>query len=221
MSQIDELLNGKTKLSKEALKHLYDLELDWQLIADLSFADLAMWVETLSGEFIAVGQVRAATAATVFPRVFVGDQVSSLDQSDGIEYFPIGYNGEVIAKLARHRNPSATRSTGRLESAYQDIAQQLLDMVGESTFPFDFSISALNPSPRVGDGFIRLNSDGTVDYDFLDTKVYFNDNVYNILLQEDGKILISGDFDLLYNPKYSTVYDIGYLTNIKWHHIIN
>ena len=164
MSQIDELLNGKTNLSKEALKHLYDLELDWQLIADLSFADLAIWVETLSGEFIAVGQVRAATAATVFPRDFVGDQVSSLDQSDGIEYFPIGYNGEVIAKLARHRNPSATRSTGRLESAYQDIAQQLLDMVGESTFPFDFSISALNPSPRVGDGFIRLNKEGEIVY---------------------------------------------------------
>ena len=164
MSQIEELLLGKVNLSREAIEHLSKLELDWQLIADLSFADLAIWVESKSGEQIAVGQVRAATAATVFPRDFVGETIKTLDNSDEVEYFPIKFNGQVIAQLARHRNISATRSTGRLESAYQDIALQLLEMVGESTFPFEFSISSLNPSPRVGDGFIRLDKDGEIIY---------------------------------------------------------
>ena len=37
-------------------------------------------------------------------------------------------------------------------------------MAGEGTFPYQISISAFNPSPRVGDGFIRLNKDGKVIY---------------------------------------------------------
>lgn len=164
MKQIDELLHGRTNLSSDALDHLKNIAADWQLIADLSFADLALWVPTTAKKYVAIAQVRAATAATVFPRDFIGDEVDQLETGKGIEHFPISFKQEVIAQIARHRNPDAVRSTGRLESAYQEIAQQLLEMIGEGSFPYTLSISSLNPSPRVGDGFIRLNKNGEIIY---------------------------------------------------------
>ena len=46
MAQIEELLEGKSQLSADEISHLKKIASDWQLIADLSFADLAIWVET-------------------------------------------------------------------------------------------------------------------------------------------------------------------------------
>ena len=156
MLQIDELLKNQSNLSADAINHIKRVAEDWRLIADLSFADLAIWVESKSGNQLAAAQVRAATAATVFPKDFVGDEVTELFKGEGVDYFPIKFNGAVIANIARHRNADATRSSGRLEGEYQAIAQQLLDMVGEGSFPFTTAISSLNPSPRVGDGFIQI-----------------------------------------------------------------
>ena len=103
MLQIDELLKDKTNLSEGAINQIKKVADDWRLIADLSFADLAIWVESKSGNQLAAAQVRAATAATVFPKDFVGDEVTELFKGEGVDYFPIKFNGVVIANIARHR----------------------------------------------------------------------------------------------------------------------
>lgn len=164
MAQIEELLEGNSQLNADEISHLKKIASDWQLIADLSFADLAIWVETEDKRNIAVAQVRAATAATVFPKDFVGDVVDQLFHGAGVDYFPIRFHNKVIAQIARHHNSDATRVSGRLEGEYQEIAQRLLEMVGEGTFPFETIISSLNPSPRVGDGFIRLDKSSVIKY---------------------------------------------------------
>ena len=164
MKKIEELVLESSKLQLNDLEFLKRLSSDWQIIADLSFADLALWVSTDSGEYIAVAHVRAATAATVFPEDFVGKRVAALKSDESIELFPITNQGNQIAILTRHRNPGLSRNVGRLESTYQECAKQLIDMACEGSFPFQISISSLNPSPRVGDGFIRLNKDGEVIY---------------------------------------------------------
>jgi len=45
---------------------------DWQLIADLAFADLVMWVPAKEG-FIAAGHARPSSAATRFYRDITGN----------------------------------------------------------------------------------------------------------------------------------------------------
>ena len=162
MQQLDELLKTNSALTSDEINHLKKLAADWQLIADLSFADLAIWVRTTANKELAIAQVRAATAATLFPNDFAGDQVDELFVGEGVDYFPIKFQQKVIAQLARHRNPGTTRSSGRLENEYQEIALQLLEMIGESAFPYATAISSLNPSPRVGDGFIRLDKSGDI-----------------------------------------------------------
>jgi two-component sensor histidine kinase len=164
MKQIEELLSGNSELAISDLNFLKRLALDWQIIADLSFADLALWVPTKSGDFIAIAHVRAATAATVFPEDFVGKVEKSLELDGSVDLFPISIQGRVIATLSVHKNPGLSRSVGRLENTYQESARQLIEMACEGTFPFTASISALNPSPRVGDGFIKLNREGEIVY---------------------------------------------------------
>ncbi len=164
MKQIEDLVTRSSQITQTDLDFLKRLALDWQIIADLSFADLALWVKLDSGGYIAIAHVRAATAATVFPEDFLGLEVSEVPSEASVERFPIMLHNIEIATLTRHRNPDATRSVGRLESTYQECAKQLIDMACEGTFPFENSISSLNPSPRVGDGFIKLNKNGEISY---------------------------------------------------------
>ncbi|MFM8448149.1 MAG: histidine kinase N-terminal domain-containing protein, partial [Candidatus Nanopelagicaceae bacterium] len=53
MLQIDELLKSKSNLTPEEIAHVKRVASDWQLIADLSFADLAIWVKSKSGKELA------------------------------------------------------------------------------------------------------------------------------------------------------------------------
>jgi len=63
-------------LSTEAdVDWLHLLAADGQLIADLAFADIVMWVPTASGSFVAVAHTRPSSAATLFYRDFVGQQI--------------------------------------------------------------------------------------------------------------------------------------------------
>ena len=71
MLQMEELLQSKSNLNSAEISHIKRVASDWQIIADLSFADLAIWVKSNSGKELAVAQVRAATAATEIGRAHV------------------------------------------------------------------------------------------------------------------------------------------------------
>jgi two-component sensor histidine kinase len=59
----------------EAADWLHRLVRDWQLLADLAFADIVLWVPAPEGGFIAVAQARPSGAATLFYRDFVGQPI--------------------------------------------------------------------------------------------------------------------------------------------------
>lgn len=65
------------------------------------------------------------------------------------------------------------------------------------------------------DGFTRLNADGTLDEDFYQTQVFFYNEVYDIKLQDDGKILVGGNFDGLYDQTTELDYDAGYMVRLN------
>jgi len=54
---------------------LHLLVADGQLLADLAFADIVLWVPTPDGGFVAVAHARPSSAATLFYRDFVGQQI--------------------------------------------------------------------------------------------------------------------------------------------------
>jgi len=60
---------------------------DWQLLADLAFADIVLWVPSAEGSFVAVAHARPSSSATLFYRDFVGQAVKPEWQTQVVEAF--------------------------------------------------------------------------------------------------------------------------------------
>src|SRR6201996_8184177 len=181
-----------TSLSAPELEWLHSLVSDWQLLADLSFADLILWVprhapeDAHSSGWVAVAQMRPTTGPTSFPDDVVGTQVvagerpvlgtarverrihreSDPDWTSGVpvraEAILVTRNGQVIAVIERSTNLNGARPPSRLELTYLAGADDLARMVSEGTFPYPGQDSTLVRSPRVGDGLLRLDTAGGV-----------------------------------------------------------
>jgi two-component sensor histidine kinase len=61
--------------SADDLNWLHALLNDLQLLADLAFADIVLWSPSGDGGFVAVAHARPSSAATLFYRDFVGQQI--------------------------------------------------------------------------------------------------------------------------------------------------
>ncbi len=161
MSTLGDLLAEHTVLPGSAVDHLHALVSEWQLLADMSFGDYLMWVRRDDGTVVCVAQCRPNTAATLLIKDAVGTSVAEEGLLGAV---PVRYQGREVALLTHQTARDGRRTSSRLEKAYLDCAGHLLDMVSEGSFP-DTGASALSmSSPRVGDGFIRLDGEGTVTY---------------------------------------------------------
>jgi len=194
MARLEELIKGKCALTPEQIHRLHELTADWQMLSDLSFADLILWVplrkdsKSWPAGHIAVAHIRPTTAATVFAHDVIGEEISwgergridaALSNGEIIrdsepelmgdlmikeETIPVSFDGQVIATISRHRNADLMRSPSRLELNYREIAHNLYRMVAEGTFPYPGAIAVFDPVPRVGDGLVRMDVSGVISY---------------------------------------------------------
>jgi hypothetical protein len=161
VSTLGELLAEHTVLPGGAVDHLHAVVGEWQLLADLSFGDFLMWVRREDDLLVCVSQCRPNTASTVLLTDAVGTVVG---QETLLGAVPVRYRGEVVAMLTHQTANDGPRTSSPLENAYLDCAGHLLEMVSEGSFPNVADLALSRSSPRVGDGFIRLDVDGTVTY---------------------------------------------------------
>ena len=204
MFQLDNLLGGRTTVTFDQSHRLRELVADWQLLSDLSFADLILWVPIRKDiklwptGHIAVAHIRPTTSSTVFSNDVIGDEVlwgarPNIDEalSSGDinrsaeperqgeilikeETIPVFFQGQVIAVVSRHRNAENMRSPGKLELNYREIANHLYQMVAEGNFPYQSAGSLFEPVPRVGDGLIRLDVNGAISFASPNAKSAFS-----------------------------------------------
>ncbi|MGY4653114.1 sensor histidine kinase [Mycobacterium sp. URHB0021] len=187
MSTLGDLLAEHTMLPGNAVDHLHAVVGEWQLLADLSFADFLMWVCRDDGVLVCVAQVRPNTAPTVLLADAVGTitdagvlplvtaafesgaigRETPMGQQDSpglnVEAVPVRYGNEVVAVLT-HQTALGARKASPLETAYLDCAGDLLHMLSEGTFPNVGDVAMSRSSPRVGDGFLRLDEAGVVTF---------------------------------------------------------
>src|SRR5215207_6688533 len=173
MSSLSERLTRGSASSPSQVDHARRLVADWQLLADLAFADLTLWVPLPAGTWWCVAQVRPLTAPTSRPEDLVGTEVGGAitegepDWSGPAprrrEVIPVRHDGVVVAVLSKETNLAVTRSPSTLELTYLDIAAELCLMVSAGTFPPQKPQDA-ELSPRVGDGLVRLDGSGRVTY---------------------------------------------------------
>ncbi len=77
MASISDLVLARPDRAQADVDWLHMLVRELQLLADLAFADLVLWVPDGAGEFSSVALSRPSSAATLFYRDFVGQQVPS------------------------------------------------------------------------------------------------------------------------------------------------
>jgi two-component sensor histidine kinase len=186
---LNDLVHEHTDLSAADLDWLHLLVADWQLLADLSFADLVLWVPVRARtSYVAVAQMRPTTGPTVYFDDLVGEWLprgrrpqvdDALDQGricrerdpewrEDVpvreETIPVRRAGRVVAVISRHTNLAAARTPSRLELTYLQCAADLAQMVAEGRFPFVGADDGHAGSPRVGDGLVRVDEEGVVTY---------------------------------------------------------
>ena len=190
---LEELLLDRAGLDADTVDHLQLLLADWQVLADLSFADLLLFVPYRladdSDAYLCVGQMRPYTAQTIYQEDLVGQAFPVTDRpmvsramSDGRvirdadpdwstgvpvreEAIPVRFRGEMVAVVTREANVSTARSPSQLELTYLQSAGELAQMLADGTFPYASDHPEERElSPRVGDGIMRVDAQGSVTY---------------------------------------------------------
>ena len=187
MSILFDRLRTITDLDDHEARHLVALCSSWQVVADLSFSDLLLYVRVPNEEkFQIAAQLRPFTSQTLYPNDMVGTVVTQPEQPvverafregrtwqqeapvlvDGIpirmDAIPVRFNGKTIAVMSKEGSPATSRRPGRLEQIYLQAAQHVSDMIALGRFPF--RDSPQGEWPRVGDGLMLLDNAGRVSW---------------------------------------------------------
>ena len=209
MAKIDDRISEQSALTDSDRSHILELLAEWQLLSDLSFADLILWIpkrkdyQTWPTGYIAMSHIRPTTAATVFPNDEMGTEIGwgvnpRIDQALKTgeidrdtdpepkgdiwikeEIVPVFHDGRVIAVISRHRNAELMRSPSKLELNYREIAHKIYQMLAEGNFPFQNSIYRAESAPRVGGGLSRLDASGLITYASPNGRSALNHSGYN------------------------------------------
>ena len=75
VSTLADLVRARTDLGSSDVDWLHRLVGEWQLLADLSFADLVLRVRTTGGGWLAVAHMRPTTGPTTWPEDVVGTEL--------------------------------------------------------------------------------------------------------------------------------------------------
>lgn len=182
---LEELCARAGGISKPEVEHFHRLLTVWQMVADLSFADLLLIApiqDDPDENLLALGQIRPLTAQTLYPDDHVGtalisefapEAVSALRKgkiqsgrvdSRGVHRaaVPVRVNGRVAAVVLREGMPFGGRRVSNLEEAYSTCADALFYMLSEGAFPY-VGMEGWEP-PRVGEGMMVIAATGQVTF---------------------------------------------------------
>jgi two-component sensor histidine kinase len=187
MSILLDRIRTITDLDDHQARHLVALCSSWQVLADLSFSDLLLYVRVPGEEkFEIAAQLRPFTSQTLYPNDLVGTVVTQPEQPiverafregrvwqqddpvlvDGVpirmDAVPVRFNGDTIAVMTKEGSPATSRRPGRLEQVYLQAAQHVSDMITAGRFPFRDKPGG--EWPRVGDGLMVLDNGGRVSW---------------------------------------------------------
>ena len=145
MPTLTDLARGLTPLTGADVEWLHALVSDWQLLADLSFADLVLWAPLRTGSgWVALAQMRPTTGPTALYDDMVGTVMAAGERplvdaaraeqricregdpewTHGVpvrrESIPVTRDGRLVAVIERSTNLSSARAP---EPAGADLPQ--------------------------------------------------------------------------------------------------
>lgn len=189
MATLQDITDHYGPMPEAEAEWLSEIAADWQIIADLSFADLVLWRPVDDG-FVAIAHCRPSTGPTVHQEEVVGSaaaegRIAHLRQAMSEREIVVSReprwdetyavredalpvvmpDGRVPAVMTREVSQAVSRSSSRLEINYKGAADDLLRMITRGEFPMRTSVTGpKRGAPRVGDGVLRLDPQGIVRY---------------------------------------------------------
>ncbi|KFI45458.1 Two-component sensor histidine kinase, contains HisKA and HATPase domains [Bifidobacterium bohemicum] len=188
MADFDEILASQSDFDAGDREWLHLLVTDWQVIADLSFADLLLLIRQDDGGYVVAEQCRPSTVMTLRTEDAVGDrvpddalgEVQAAMRMDGVYhstvlrrigkstvcnvYAPIRCGNKTLGLVVRETNLATRESNGYYESESINAGKQLFEMIARGQFPYHDALLSQRHNARVSDGFIVLTADGIVRY---------------------------------------------------------
>src|SRR5947209_13580692 len=161
------------------------------MLADLSFADLLLFVPVAGGDdrrFIVLGQVRPTTSQTLHREDLVGRVIDDADRPlvgrawrlaeivEGeitvasraerarVQCIPVRCEGDMVAVMTREAALAVGRRPGELERVYVEVFDRVARMIVRGEFPFASEETEGEDAPRVGDGALLLDATARVEY---------------------------------------------------------
>jgi two-component system, sensor histidine kinase PdtaS len=187
MATLADRIIQVSPLGRAQAEHLRALCRSWQVLADLSFSDLLLYVRDQQDEtFVICAQLRPFTSQTLYPHDMVGTRVTQPEQPiverafregrvwaqddpvlvDGIpirmDAVPVRYEGEVVGVVTKEGSPATSRRPGRMEQVYLDAAEHVSRMISAGLFPYPDTPAG--DWPRVGDGLLTFDETGRVTW---------------------------------------------------------
>ena len=188
MADFSQILATRPDLDDRDREWLHQLVADWQVIADLSFADLLLIMQNGDGRYVVAEQCRPSTVMTlrtddvvgdVMPESMTGELDAAMESAVVFRstvlrtvgkstvcnvYAPVRHNGKTLGLVVRETNMATRESNGRYESESINAGKQLYEMIPRGQFPYSDSVMSQRHVARVADGFIVLTMDGVVRY---------------------------------------------------------
>jgi two-component sensor histidine kinase len=183
---LGDRIRSASGLADAQIAHLESLCSSWQVLADLSFADLLLHVPVEGAAFEVCAQLRPFTSQTLYPTDMVGSRFTQpqqpiverafregriWEQADPVlvngvpirmRAVPVVHEGDVVAVVTKEGSPATSRRPGRLEEVYLQASERVSSMICAGTFPYP----ELPPGewPRVGDGLMLLDKGGCIEW---------------------------------------------------------
>jgi two-component system, sensor histidine kinase PdtaS len=188
MATLADRIYRVSDLNKRQSEHLRTLCFSWQVLADLSFSDLLLYVRVMGQDLFEISaQLRPFTSQTLYPQDMVGVRVTQPEQPiverafregqiwsqddpvlmDGVpirmDAVPVRFGDDVIAVITKEGSPATSRRPGRLEQVYLQGAERVSQMICEGNFPYE-EFPAAHEWPRVSDGLFVLDEMGLISW---------------------------------------------------------
>ncbi|MGO5287781.1 sensor histidine kinase [Pseudoscardovia suis] len=189
MADFSQIIAGKTGFIDADREWLHRLVSDWQVIADLSFADLILVIRNDEGDYVVADQCRASTVVSVLMEDLIGQPVAA----EIVPAIESAYSNRVVARLDHYRmvgnntvcdvfapvirddrvlgvviretNMATRVGNGRYELECIQTGKRLFSMISLGRFPYQETLISERPNDlRVSDGFCVLSGEGIIEY---------------------------------------------------------
>ncbi len=110
VSTLSDLMVAQHRSTDADVEWLHLLVADSQLLADLAFADIVLWAPTASDSFVAVAHSRPSSAATLFYRDFVGQEIKPEWRQQVTQAFETGQIVDTAAPDWYEETPTRVRA---------------------------------------------------------------------------------------------------------------